>query len=358
MSKNYLNQIKYLNSKIWEVEWSGVGFYTTKGEFGKKGFEITMEYIFPMQKGEAAYTEFITDNSVVEFLMENPQYLSMNRSLHHSHNNMNVWFSGVDMSEITENSEFYNYYLSVISNNKEEICAKIAFRGTSKEEVKKVINYKGENGEPKTFTINTKEEKDVVFLYNCEIIKDTEELVDDSYKQRVAKIIQDALLKETEKQIKYQSYQQGKQNTLFDSMTFQEKSNYNWLNPPKEESSHSDEIEGFVASLVALDHLNSDNLTETLKKVRKRFGASLNDKNETEVSLYCQTVCENFQNYYHTYYDDITEESLLDVLEETYEILEEHAVTNWLADELYSSLVVMYDEWSELKETEDAGITN
>lgn len=133
----FQEQVKYLCSRIWEVEWSGILFYSTKGEFGTKDFEVTAEYILLMNKGSQAYTEFQTDESLVQFLMKNPEYFNMNQGLIHSHNSMGVFFSGTDNEEINENSEFHNYYLSLIVNNKEEMCAKIAFRTKVKENTKK-----------------------------------------------------------------------------------------------------------------------------------------------------------------------------------------------------------------------------
>lgn len=83
ISPRVREQIKYLCSRIWEVEWSGILFYSTKGEFGTKEFEATAEHILLMNKGSQAYTEFETDESLVQFLMTNPDYFAMNQGLVH-----------------------------------------------------------------------------------------------------------------------------------------------------------------------------------------------------------------------------------------------------------------------------------
>ena len=194
-----INQVRYLCQKIWEVEWSGVLFYSTNGEFGDEGFEITLEHIFPMNKGSQTYTEFETNEDYIEFLMDNPEFLTYKRGLIHSHNNMSVFFSGTDNSEIMDNSEFYNYYLSIIVNNKENVCGKIAFRGKTNETTVRNITFRGNNGEEKSQILEEKQEKEVVFIHNCTILKETATLVDGSYSKRVDEIIQQAAKKEAER---------------------------------------------------------------------------------------------------------------------------------------------------------------
>lgn len=331
--------MKFLCKNIWEVEWSGVLFYSNKGDFGTPKFEITLEHILPMNKGSQAYTEFETDETLVNFLMDNPENLTHQKGLVHSHNSMNVFFSGTDMDEIKENSEFYNYYLSVIVNNKEEITAKIAFRGKNKEVIKREVSFKGTNGTPKTLTLNSTVEKDVVFIYNCDILRESEELVDDNYKKSVNFIIEKADLIEKQRR-----------EALAKKPNFQSnKDQYNiWVDnyqPAKTvESNHDKVTEGFLSTVIACDPLNTDGVEINLQALRKKFGVNLNESNEAEVELYLGMIVENFNNLYHSFYEDKNEDCYMDTLEEVCEILEQYEGGNWIASELYAALITMYEE--------------
>jgi hypothetical protein len=76
ISEKVLNQIKYLVSKIDKVEWSGVLFYSTKGEItNPKTFEVTLEYIYAMDKGSGGATDYEFSEELVEFRMNNPESL-------------------------------------------------------------------------------------------------------------------------------------------------------------------------------------------------------------------------------------------------------------------------------------------
>lgn len=338
MPQNVLNQVKFLCQKIWEVEWSGILFYDIEGEFGSKDFKITLQHIFPMNKGTQTYTEFETDGDYIEFLMDNPQFLQSQRALIHSHNNMSVFFSDTDMSEIKDNSEFYNYYLSLIVNNKEDMCAKIAFRGKNKEEIKRNISFKGTNGVLQTKTISTEVEKDVIFLYNCQIIKPTEVLVDEEYSKRVVKVIEKAKKLEEESKIKSYKSLYPQQKSLFEEETIDYNKAYGKLY-----NVHSD-VEEFTASLLSLDALNTDSVEDVLKSLKKKFGNKLSEKNETEIEIFVKTICENFNRMYHTYFDDTEELVLTDTLEQICDVLETFATGNWVADEIYAGLIVLHGE--------------
>lgn len=328
--------MRFLCKNIWEVEWSGILFYSTQGEFGTENFKIKLETIFPMNKGNATYTEFETNEDFVEFLMDNPQNLQFNRGLIHSHNLMSVFFSGTDNSEINDNSEFHNYYLSLIVNNKEEICAKVAFRGKNKEEVKRIVNYKGNNGISQTMTITSNIEKEVIFHYNCTILKEEENLVSESFAKRTQEIIQNAAKKIQNFKTDFNQYKSNKSQTMmFDNW------DKSYQSPIIEENEN---IEEFTSTLISLDKLNSDNLETTLKNLKKKFGARLTEKNEIEVDIYTNSIMENFSKFYHDYFDDKEEICLENTLENVCELLEQYAVGNWIADVIYTKLIVLYEK--------------
>jgi len=57
----------------------------------------------------------------------------------HSHNNMEVFFSGTDDQDLRDNVETRDYYLSVIINNDYDICARIAFKIVNDDQEREVV---------------------------------------------------------------------------------------------------------------------------------------------------------------------------------------------------------------------------
>lgn len=156
-------------ARVPNLEWSGVLHYSTIGNFGEEGFAIVAEETYLMDIGTQSFTGYDYEPDYIEFIMQNPSLMDMKKGHIHSHNTMPVFFSGTDTAEIHDNSEFHNYYLSLIVNNKNEMTAKIAFRGTRKVESISHISFRGDNGEVKTGIHNSSQEQEVVYVYNCEI---------------------------------------------------------------------------------------------------------------------------------------------------------------------------------------------
>ena len=258
---------------------------------------------------------------------------------------MSVFFSQTDNSEIIDNSEFYNYYLSLIVNNKENMCAKIAFRGKSEESIVRNISYRGNDGSYKNTTYNEKVEKDVVFIYNCKIEKDSEILVDGSYSTRVDEIIQQAAKKKAEKAFSTKT-PVGKQS----SFSWMWDDDFNYSKGAAQEITEDAHVAEFTANLLSLDNLNSDDLDTVLKSLKKKFGHKKNDKNEVDVDLYVKTVVENVNRLYHLFFEDKKEEDYVNTMEMVCELLAEYCSGNWVADEIYTALVLKFEEESQIQE--------
>jgi hypothetical protein len=152
-------------------EWSGSLFYTTEGVFGQEGFTCTAQYIFLQDIGTGTYTEYDYDSKFTTFLMKNPQFMDMKVGHIHSHNNMSVFFSGTDQSEIEDNSACHNIYLSLIVNNRNDMEAKIAVRADRKSQIKDEYKFPNEKGEIITMYDEVATEDSLVMIYNCEIEK-------------------------------------------------------------------------------------------------------------------------------------------------------------------------------------------
>lgn len=190
-SDDMLKKIKYTCRKIHEVEWSGIIFYDTpEGKIGVDDVEILVEDFYLLDIGSAAYTEFeaATDSDFIGFLMDNPTYLEKNKGLIHSHNNMSVFFSGTDETELTENADKYApFYLSVIVNNRHEIVARIGLPGEIKKE--KTVVFDNKDYDELELTEKAEDSK-VVFHIDCEVDRDEEDIFKgkEEYAERIEEL--------------------------------------------------------------------------------------------------------------------------------------------------------------------------
>ena len=226
MPDDILNKIKYLCKKIPKVEWSGILLYSTKGSIKNPTcMEIVLEDIIPMDKGDSTYTEYkfneqtesTIDDKMVDYFNKNPIALEKSWKIGqiHSHNIMDVFFSGTDIDELNDNIDSHDFYLSLIVNNYMDFCAKVAIKSKLKSVVNNYFEGKDENGvsyevHKKTRNIN----KEVLVIYDCEMISSKEEIiVDEGFSKNVSSIIK-------KKQI---------QKTLFDDET-KNKSPFNIYN--------------------------------------------------------------------------------------------------------------------------------
>jgi hypothetical protein len=129
ITEEVLNQIRTLCSEINTVEWSGVLFHTSKGNVtNPETFICTAKYVLPMDKGTAGYTEYAFDENFVNAISEKPELLNYRTSHVHSQHSMSTFFSGTDNEELQENAPNYDYYLSLIVNNKGDYSCRIAFK--------------------------------------------------------------------------------------------------------------------------------------------------------------------------------------------------------------------------------------
>lgn len=128
-------KIRYLLRKFPSTEWSGVLFYTHQGSFEKGDLVITCEDIFPMDLGNAVYTEFKMSEDVASYMADNIELFDCNTSLIHSHHGMSTNFSGTDMSTLQTEGNDTNCFVSLIVNNEGTYSAKITRKVQSKSEI-------------------------------------------------------------------------------------------------------------------------------------------------------------------------------------------------------------------------------
>lgn len=168
-TEKFNQQVKYLCKQVPNQEWSGVLFYSVKGEF-PDDCEFTLEEILPLDIGSAAFTSYDLDEKLVGFQTENVHTLEMRKGHIHSHNKMATFFSGTDIDELLTNAENHLYYLSIIVNNENDITGKIAINTTTE------IRIKNNENE---FTVLKEAYQETVISYNCQF----DFLVDETFKK-------------------------------------------------------------------------------------------------------------------------------------------------------------------------------
>jgi hypothetical protein len=245
---------------------------------------------------------------------------------------MSVFFSGTDNEEINENSANHNYYLSLIINNKGEMCAKVAFRGQTVETIQKVITFKGTKGEVKTAVINREETKEIVYIYDCEIVKEEILEVSDSFKDRLEVILEKdkRTVKKYDRNDSYPAYNNyGRNVNLFDP-TPSVNPAQNWDNVGKVPSDMA--IDVFLKKVIAINPLKVVSVPESLTALKKKFGNDRNKCDEQEVLRYFQTMMDNVEILYTREFGN------KEGLEETVDIMASKLApwqaSNWIADEL------------------------
>lgn len=197
-----------------KVEWSGVLFYQVKGSIKNiDKVKIVLKDVLLMDRGIKVHTKFDWDEDVVEYRMSNPESMEWLVGLIHSHNTMNVGFSGEDWDELNDNCSNHNFYLSLIVNNYMEMTAKIVFTGEQKELV-----CKDEKGYDYTIVID--QDKDnpaldpIMLVYNCEVqIKQERVKVSDEFAARVEIIDKKSAKRDKEEEEERKKKVQGYSNT-------------------------------------------------------------------------------------------------------------------------------------------------
>lgn len=163
-------KIRFICSKVWNTEWSGVLFFTYDGAFETNNLSIICKDIYVMDIGSTASTEFNMTLDVVGYMTDN-DLLDCQVGLVHSHHSMSAFFSGTDLNTLKEEGLERNNFVSLIVNNQGNYVAAITRKAT----VNRVIssNRKYSFFDKGIIEGNAQETKteDVVEYFNLKIIK-------------------------------------------------------------------------------------------------------------------------------------------------------------------------------------------
>lgn len=126
---NVVTQINYLHAKIGKTEWSGLLLYDviSGNPSDPENFVLEAKHIFLMDIGTSAFTEYELDGDIVDVYDNVEGAMEMKLGHVHTHHDMSAYFSGTDTSELQDNVDKHNYYLSLIVNFSSNYKAKVAF---------------------------------------------------------------------------------------------------------------------------------------------------------------------------------------------------------------------------------------
>jgi proteasome lid subunit RPN8/RPN11 len=178
ITKELQKIIDYLHSTIGSIEWSGILFYQlTKGNLNTlRDLEFSAKFLYPMNVGSSAYTEFEYSGEVMNAYDVYPEGIENSTGLIHTHHNMGAFFSGTDISELSENCKHFNYYISLVVDFKKTYKCKVFFPSMTTTIQKST--FKGKSGEP--LTVNIKKEEEVILIGDLDISFE-EEVIPESW---------------------------------------------------------------------------------------------------------------------------------------------------------------------------------
>lgn len=339
MPEHILNRIKFLCKNIPKDEWSGVLFYTIKGSIRNPSkMVITLKDILPLDKGTKAFTSYDLDERFTDYLMESPKRMDYHIGHIHSHNDMNVYFSGTDMSELNDNSDSHNFYFSLIVNNWMEFTAKVATQATAKKE-NFIVPYKAldENGEE--YVVEEKPffvDRTVLMVYNCEIDSPEDTIkVPKSFGSKV----EDLVFKEEREKAKKEE-EKNKEEARKKLEELKKIPTAKYLNGKPQET-ESEEIGGYLVaaelfaktyctelfdnctdielfSMALINFTNDPHEGDTLEYLIEML-----DEYEMSSSEVAKAILEVYTPLYAKFFPDRSEEEFVDDTEEVIEMFEE-----------------------------------
>jgi proteasome lid subunit RPN8/RPN11 len=321
-------------------------FYEVKGTFNEPDkCQITCKELYTMNIGSSAYTEFDYDTSVVTYMMENKELLSLHQGLIHSHHNMDAYFSSTDMEELDENSENHNMYLSVIVNNAGKIVAKVATRAEYTTKEISSATYTGFDGNEQAVEFKEEEATETVLLVrDCEHkLKQPEIKVDDDFVQRLEDLEETKKKEEEKAKKKKIGYQQkfdwegvdlGYKTTNYRKLTkIENLSVYNFLKTWS--SQNPGESNPFVA-------------------VAKKVEAELAKMDEAELELYTEIAKNTITDYHMNALDQdvsLVDGDYIEFIEMAIELLQDTEdcpiMVDTLTEVLQTELDTIYMEMDE-----------
>jgi len=171
--KKVEDKIRYLQCKFPNTEWSGVLFYTYEGSFETE-LTFTCQDIYPMDLGNATFTEFRMSEDISSYVAQNMEELwDCKIGLVHSHHSMNTFFSGTDTATLQSEGADMNNFVSLIVNNAGTYSAAVTRKVTISTQKQATNSYKEwDKNEDVIFKSTSSEQKEVIEYFMLEIEKE------------------------------------------------------------------------------------------------------------------------------------------------------------------------------------------
>lgn len=187
MPSHFSEKVRLLCKEVAEVEWSGVLFYRTLGEFGKPGFKCLLEDILLMDIGDKTKTKYGAAG-INCFLEEKPVLRSARKGHIHSHNTMPVFFSDDDERELSKNTQCHCYYLSVIVNNAGEMIGRLCYMADSVRKQSEVLTVQLSPGREQQITmVDRTSNRRLLCYHDCQFLYHSS-TIDEPFKSRIKEI--------------------------------------------------------------------------------------------------------------------------------------------------------------------------
>lgn len=247
------NKIKYLCSKIPDIEWSGILFYKTLGTY-EEGLKVICTDIFLMDIGSSAYTEFNTSPDIAHYIAMNDLF-ECEQALIHSHNHMATCPSGTDINTLKEEGNERIHFVSLIVNNAGTYSAFITRKCVSNKIIKETIKYKTFNGKEVSKDKEYTEESINIKYSKMEIIK--EDIDYSEIDARIAQIEEEKKQKELEKQEELKKQQNRVNSQFYYSKIFLPESTYNEF--PKNIPIDNKQVQTILRQIITGSILSANN---------------------------------------------------------------------------------------------------
>lgn len=132
ITKELERKIRFICSKVSQVEWSGVLYYTHTGNFEDGSLTIIAKDLLVLDIGNGSSTNFNYDNPDICTYMIDNDLLDCDSGLIHSHCTFDTFFSGTDQNTLLQEGTDRNIFVSLIVNNAGTYTAGITRRMFSK----------------------------------------------------------------------------------------------------------------------------------------------------------------------------------------------------------------------------------
>lgn len=195
IGEEVMEDIRYINVKISREEWSGIAFYEViEGDIENiNSLVIELKYIWPMKKGNSASVEFDFDSDWIKIYSKLPELEDLKRGIIHSHNSMGAFHSGTDYKDLSTNCGIFDFYLSIVTNNRLHFDTKIAIPGEEEKIVESQYSFKNSFGKLIQGIFPKKEEvkEPIMLIHDVEVDTFIPAIDDSVFSERVEEIIKE-----------------------------------------------------------------------------------------------------------------------------------------------------------------------